>query len=209
MGHIFKVGTDPQVFAVQKAKTVSGRFGVQLWMGATDSDGVEGAVYLPWANVEGDMSGVVQQFIRTGLIGPEDFSPNADVFYDQFKDQTFRIVKVFKDQKQFINVDLVGAPSPLKAAAIKELSLEEQAKLDDAEFFGKLAGQQQPKAPAAAQQPTSKVVKPRESANDRYARAFAHVMETYAAQMAELDPALAQVLVAQTATLFIAYEKEG
>lgn len=205
---VFKVEKHPQVFTFQKAKTVKGRFGVQLWVAATDVEGMEGVVYLPWANEDGSMSGAVQQFIRTGLIGPEDFSNGEGTYYDQLKDQAFRIERVFKDGKQFINIDRVGGntETPTQQAARKELSLEEMQKFDTAEFFGKLAA-----APAlVAQTPTRAQQKPRESANDRYARAFAHVMEVYAAQMAELlDPQLAAVVAAQTATLFIAYEKEG
>jgi hypothetical protein len=205
MGHIFKIGKDAQTFNIQKAKTVSGQFGVQLWLAATEvATGVEGAVYLPWANTAGDMSGVVQQVIRAGFIGPEDFTADEGVFYDQLQNATVRIERVFKDGKQFINVDRVG-DSPLQAAAKKELSLDEMQKLDDGEFFAKVAGAT-PAPKAQLQRPPAK---PRESADDRYARAFAHVMEHYAPQMAELDPQLAQVLAAQTATLFIAYEREG
>ena len=203
---VFKVEKHPQVFTFQKAKTVKGRFGVQLWVAATDVEGMEGVVYLPWANEDGSMSGAVQQFIRTGLIGPEDFSNGEGTYYDQLKDQAFRIERVFKDGKQFINIDRVGGntETPTQQAARKELSLEEMQKLDNAEFFGKLAA-----APAPVAAPQRAPQKPRESANDRYARAFAHVMEHYAAQMAELDPQFAAVVAAQTATLFIAYEKEG
>ncbi len=205
MGHIFKIGKDAQTFNIQKAKTVSGQFGVQLWLAATEvATGLEGAVYLPWANAAGDMSGAVQQVIRAGFIGPEDFTADEGVFYDQLQNATVRIERVFKDGNQFINVDRVG-DSPLQAAAKKELSLDEMQKLDDGEFFAKVAGAT-PAPKAQLQRPPAK---PRESADARIARAYAHVMETYAPQLAEMDPTLARAIVALTATFAIGYEKEG
>jgi hypothetical protein len=210
MGHIFKIGKDAQTFNIQKAKTVSGQFGVQLWLAATEvATGVEGVVYLPWAGKnpktgELEMSGAVQQLIRAGYIGPEDFTVDEGVFYDQLQNATVRIERVFKDGKQFINVDRVG-DSPLQAAAKKELSLDEMQKLDDGEFFAKVAGAT-PAPKAQLQRPPAK---PRESADARIARAFTHVMETYAPQLAEMEPTLARTIGAMTALFAIAYEKEG
>ena len=196
---IYKIGKDPVLFTIRKAKVVTGNFGNQLWCAVADQAGEEHTLYLPWANKDGQMSGVVQQFIRTGLIGPEDFDPNEGVWVEQVQDHTFEFSRVFKDGSQFINVKLAesGAPrstTPVLNAAVKELDLARAE--DEAAFTKQIAT-----APKAA-------AKPRESADARIARAFEHVMETYAPRLAELDPELVRAIVALTATHAIAYEKE-
>lgn len=203
MSTIFRVGATPETFQIQKAKTVEGKFGTQLWLAAVNGQGEEGSLYLPWAFQDGNMSGVVQQLCKTGLIGPEDFQPEAGVFYDQLQGAALKMDRVFKDGKQYINVTKVG-DSPLQAAARTELSLGEMQKLDDGEFFAKIAGQ-----PPAAKPAPRPAAKPRESADARIARAFAHVMENYAPQLGEMEPAFARVVAAMTALFAIAYEKEG
>lgn len=196
---ILKIGKDPITLTIKKAKVVSGQFGNQLWCPVQDHAGDEAIVYLPWANNAGAMSGVVQQFIRTGLIGPEDFTNVVDTYIEQLHDQTFVFERVFKDGSQFINAKLAGG-SPLKNAAIKALDLE-NADADAAFLQGiGVKSSPQPVAPAAK--------KPRESADARIARAFDHVMEAYAPRLAELDPELVRAIVALTATHAIAYEKE-
>lgn len=197
---ILKIGKDPITLTIKKAKVVSGQFGNQLWCPVQDHAGDEAIVYLPWANGAGAMSGVVQQFIRTGLIGPEDFTNVVDTYIEQLHDQTFVFERVFKDGSQFINAKLAGG-SPTKNAAIRELDLQQQQ--DDSDFARALGTKPAP-------QPTATLApkKPKESADARIARAFEHVMETYAPRLAELDPELARAIVALTATHAIAYEKE-
>lgn len=194
---IYKIGKDAFTATVKKAKVVTGNFGNQLWAAVVDTQGEEHTLYLPWANSAGDMSGVVQQFIRTGVIGPEDFNPAEGTYMDQLQDKTFTFVKIFKDGKQFINVSLVSVLD----AAIKELDLQRDG---DEQQFAKSLG-----VSAPSPQPTAPARKPRESADARIARAYAHVMETYAPQLAEMDPQLARAIVALTATFAIGYEKEG
>lgn len=198
---ILKIGKEPITLTIKKAKVVSGQFGNQLWCPVQDHAGDEATIYLPWANGAGAMSGVVQQFIRTGLIGPEDFTNVVDTYIEQLHDQTFVFERVFKDGSQFINAKLASG-SPTKNAAIRELDLQQQR--DDAEFAATLGMK------GASPQPTATLApkKPKESADARIARAFEHVMETYAPRLAELDPELARAIVALTATHAIAYEKE-
>lgn len=198
---ILKIGKDPITLTIKKAKVVSGQFGNQLWCPVQDHAGDEAIVYLPWANNAGGMSGVVQQFIRTNLISPEDFTNVVDTYIEQLHDQTFVFERVFKDGSQFINAKLAGGASPTKNAAIRELDLQQQQ--DDSDFARALGTKPAP-------QPTATLApkKPKESADARIARAFEHVMETYAPRLAELDPELVRAIVALTATHAIAYEKE-
>lgn len=196
---ILKITKDPITLTIKKAKVVSGNFGNQLWCAVQDHAGDEATVYLPWANKDGNMSGVVQQFIKTGVIGPEDYTSDEGTYIELLQDHTFTFERVFKDGNQYLNVR--KADSPLKTAAVRELDLQVQQ--DDADFARQLGTKPapQPTAPLA-------VRKPRETADARIARAFEHVMETYAPVLAELDPQLARAIVALTATFAIAYEKE-
>ena len=73
---ILKITKDPVTLTIKKAKVVTGQFGNQLWCAAQDAQGDEHTLYLPWANKAWEMSGVAQQFIKTGHMGPEDFDPN-------------------------------------------------------------------------------------------------------------------------------------
>lgn len=202
---ILKIGKDPITLTIKKAKVVSGNFGNQIWCPVQDSAGDEAMLYLPWVFKDKQtgsdmMSGVAQQFIKTGVIGPEDWNPDEGAYIEGLHDQTFTFDRVFKDGQQYINVKLASG-SPTKNAAIRELDLQQQQ--DDSDFARALGTKPAP-------QPTATLApkKPRESADARIARAFEHVMETYAPRLAELDPELARAIVALTATHAIAYEKE-
>lgn len=197
---ILKITKDPITLTIKKAKVVSGNFGNQLWCAVADHAGDEAVVYLPWANKDGNMSGVVQQFIKTGVIGPEDYTPDEGSYIELLQDHTFTFERVFKDGNQYLNVR--KADSPLKNAAVRELDL--QAQQDDAEFARALGTKPAPQPLASA--PAAR--KPRETADARIARAYQHVKENYAEELAEMDPQLARAIVALTATFAIAYEKE-
>lgn len=197
---ILKITKDPITLTIKKAKVVSGNFGNQLWCAVADHAGDEATIYLPWSSKDGVMTATVQQFIKTGVMGPEDFTPDVDSYMEVLHDHTFEFERVFKNSNNYINVKLVGGSS-LKTAAVRELDL--QAQQDDADF-AKMLGTKpapQPTAPLA-------VRKPRETADARIDRAYQHVMERYAPALAELDPQLARAIVALTATFAIAYEKE-
>lgn len=205
---ILKIGKDPITLTIKKAKVVSGNFGNQLWCAVADHAGDEAVVYLPWVQKDRDtkedvMSGVVKQFIKAGVMGPEDWSPEEGQYIEAVQDHTFTFEKVFKDGAQFINARLASGSSALKTAAVRELDL--QAQQDEAAFAAslgtKLAPQPLASAPAARKQ--------RETADARIARAYQHVKENYAEELAEMDPQLARAIVALTATFAIAYEKEG
>ena len=202
---ILKIGKDPITLTIKKAKVVSGNFGNQIWCAVQDHAGDEATLYLPWVFKDKQtgsdmMSGVAQQFIKTGVMGPEDWNPDEGNYIEVLHDQTFTFDRVFKDGQQYINAKLAGG-SPTKNAAIRELDLQQQQ--DDSDFARALGTKPAP-------QPTATLApkKPRESADARIARAFEHVMETYAPRLAELDPELARAIVALTATHAIAYEKE-
>ena len=142
------------------------------------------------------MSAVVQQFIKAGVMGPEDFSSEPGTAVHEVEGRAYVMERVFKDQKQFINIS-----TALRAAADTELGLEEATKKDTAAFLG-AARSAPPLSPPAAK-------KPREAADARIKRAWDHVMETYGAELAEMDGNLARALVALTATHAIAYEHEA
>ena len=207
---ILKISKDPVTLTIRKAKVVEGNFGPQLWCAVADAQGEEHTLYLPWATKHKETgefvwSGVAQQFVKTGVIGPEDWNPEPGTWVEGLQDHTFTFDRVFKDGSQFINVKLASGsapartptPAPLVNAAVQQLDL---ARAEDETAFTQAL-----KAPV---QPPRATSKPKESADARIARAFQHVMETYAPQLAELDPTLARAIVALTATFAIAYEKE-
>ncbi len=198
---IIKITKDPITLTIQKAKVVSGNFGNQIWCACIDAHGEEGTLYLPWASKEGAMSGVVQQFIRTGLIGPEDFTPDEGAYIELLHGHTFEFERVFKDGSQFINVKKVGGESPLKAAAVKELGLEEQQIVKTRDAAPYPTPKTAPAAPASRATP--------ESLNALYDKALGHALNVVT-QLAEngYEVSTADVLAA-TATLFIGYQKEG
>ena len=76
------------------------------------------------------MSGVAQQFIKTGHMGPEDFDPNEGAWAEYLHDKAFTFDRVFKDGNQYINVK-----SALRAAADAELGLDEVRAKDEREFM--------------------------------------------------------------------------
>ena len=193
---ILKIEKTPITLTIRKAKVVEGKFGNQLWASVVNDSGEEHVVYLPWANKDGNMSGVVQQFVRAGVMGPEDFSGVADTPVPEIEGRAYTFERVFKDGNQFINIK-----TALRAAADTELGLEEATKKDTAAFLG-AARSAPPLTPPVAK-------KPREAADARIKRAWDHVMETYGAELAEMDGNLARALVALTATHAIAYEHEA
>ena len=198
MSQIFKITKDRAQYTIQKAKVVSGNFGNQLWASVVNDAGEEGALYLPWADKDGNIGGGARQLISAGLIGPEDFTAEPDTWYDQFVGVTVAVERVFKDGKQFINVHVIGGQQALQQAAKKELDLQE---IQDTQAFKKTL--------AATAPPVTTQRKAKEPADDRILRAFERVMEVYAPRLAEMDPELVKAICALTATHAIAYEKEG
>jgi len=197
-GTILQISKTPQTVTIQSAKTVVGKFGLQLWCKVIDAHGEECTMYLPWANTDGSMSGVFQQFVKTGVIGPEDFRDDPDVWYDQFRGQTYTFEKVFKDQKQFINVHPVNG---VLAAAVKELGL-------DPHPVPVAAAAAAPRVapPAATQAPRSTV----ESINTLYHKAwqYADVLVMSECEQGKAEYRIEDVRSIATA-LLIAYQKEG
>lgn len=195
-GTILQITKTPQVLTISSAKTVKGNFGVQLWCKVIDASGEEQTLYLPWANRDGTMSGAVQQLIKTGVMGPEDWTSDVDQWYDQLKDNTFTFSKVYKDDKQFINID--RATSTL-GAAVKELGLDPQP-VPVAASAPRAA-----QAPVAHTQPRATV----ESINALYDKAVAHALNV-TSQIAEQGFEVSgETVHAMAATLLIAYQKEG
>ena len=202
---ILKIGKDPITLTIKKAKVVSGNFGNQIWCAVQDHAGDEATLYLPWVFKDKQtgsdmMSGVAQQFIKTGVMGPEDWNPDEGNYIEVLHDQTFTFDRVFKDGQQYINAKLAGG-SPTKNAAIRELDLQQR-------HHHSLLARALSTPPRRQPTPSPAPKKPKESADARIARAFEHVMEQYAPRLAELDPELVRAIVALTATHAIAYEKE-
>ena len=202
---ILKITKDPITLTIQKAKVVSGNFGNQLWCTVADHAGDEGVLYLPWASKDGAMSGVVQQLIKTGVMGPEDFTPEEGKYIDILHGHTFTFDRVFKDGNQYINVKLAGGVTPpaVVRAAVKELDLE------NANAEQKVVAQRNaaPSIAAPARYVTPPVTT--DDLNTLYDKALGHALNVVT-QFAEngYEVTTADVLAA-TATIYIGYQKGG
>lgn len=198
---ILKISGTPLTVTIKRNKVVSGNFGPQMWLAVTDAAGDEASLYAPL--------GVQNQFVRGGAIGPEDMTSQEGVELPTLNDTTWTFTRVFKDGKQFVNADRVQ--NPVLAAAAQALDLDRVQ--DDDAFFGRLAANEQKKAPAPASTHAHAPTRPPRATRAQTLaaidEAMAHILATHGDTLTSLPGDPVRAVASLVSTAVIQFEKTG